>query len=198
MAVGRFDQVEAGGQRVNRQFLRIGHVGRGQFLAPARDQLVIVQQGDLGELGHADDAAAAGQIGLMGAQAIAVLLGELAAEEAADQEPEMMLPVVKLLQPGALVDLFFGTEGGSVVEAMQVRQAGEEFFRVRHPVDAELQLIHILRIQMDGGLLGGSEAAIGAQVEGDRAGGQQPQGKQQRQQQQEPDVQSPSRRMFQR
>ena len=110
----------------------------------------------------------------------------------------MMLPVVKLLQPGSFVDAFFGTEGGSVIEAMQVRQAGEEFVRVLHPVDAELQLIDILRVQMDGGLFGGSEAAVGAEVEGDRAGGQQLRGKQQRQQQQEPDAQSPSRRMFQR
>ena len=72
VAVGGFDQVEARGQRVDGQFLRIGDVGRRQLLAPARDQLAIVQQWDLGELGHADDAAAAGQIGLMGAQAIAV------------------------------------------------------------------------------------------------------------------------------
>ena len=43
VAVGRFDQVEAGGQRVDRQFLRIGDVGRRQLLAPAGDQLVIVQ-----------------------------------------------------------------------------------------------------------------------------------------------------------
>ena len=121
MTVGGFDQVEPGGQRVNGQLLRVGHVGGGQFLTPARNQLVIVQQWDLGELGHADDAAPAGEIGLMGAQAIAVLLGELTAEEAADEEPEVMLPVVKFLQPGALVDLFFRAEGGSVVEAMQVR-----------------------------------------------------------------------------
>jgi hypothetical protein len=88
-----------------------------------------------------------------------------------------MLPVVELLQPRALVDLFFGTEGGSIVEAMQVRQAGEEFFGMRHPVDAEFQLIHILRIEMDGGLLAGSEAAIGAEVEGNRPRGQQLHGK---------------------
>jgi hypothetical protein len=110
----------------------------------------------------------------------------------------MMLPVMKLLQPGALVDLFFGAEGGPVVEAMQVRQAGQELFRVGHAVNAELQLIHILRIQMDGGLLGGSEAAIGAEIEGDGTLGQQPDGEQQRQQQEEPEVQSSSRRMFQR
>ena len=67
----------------------------------------------------------------MGTQTVAVLGSELTAEKAADQEPEMMLPVVKLLQPGALVDLFFGTEGGSVIEAMQVRQAGEKFFAAR-------------------------------------------------------------------
>ena len=109
-----------------------------------------------------------------------------------------MLPVVKLLEPGALVDLFFGADGGSVVEAMEVGQAGEEFFGVRHAVDAELQLIHILRIEVDGGLLGGSEAAIGAQVEGNRPCGQQLYGTQQRQQAEEPDVQSPSRRIFQR
>jgi hypothetical protein len=127
VAVGGFDQVEAGGQRVDGQFLRIGDVGRRQLLAPAGDQLVIVQQGDLGKLGHADDAAAAGQTGLAGAQPIAVLHGELAAEEAADQEPEVMLPVVKLLQPGSFVDAFFGAKGGSVIEAVQVGQAGEEF-----------------------------------------------------------------------
>ena len=199
MAVGRFDQVEAGGQRVNRQFLRIGHIGRRQFLTPARDQLVIVQQGDLGELRHADDAAAPGQTGLVRAQTIAVLLGELAAEEAADQEPQVMLPVMKLLQPGALVDLLFGAEGGSVVEAMQVGQAGKEFFRVGHAVDAELQLIDILRVQMDGGLLGGSEAAVGAQVEGD--GAARPAAARETSRassSSNPGAQSPSRRIFQR
>ena len=123
---------------------------------------MVVQQWDLGELGHADNAAAAGQAGLMGAQTVAVFHGELAAEEAADQKPEMMLPVVKLLQPGALVDALFGAERSSVVEAMQVGQAGEEFCRILHPVDAELQLIDILRVEMDGGFLGGSEAAVGA------------------------------------
>jgi hypothetical protein len=43
VAVRGFDQVEAGGQRVNRQLLRIGDVGWRQLLAPAGDQLVIVQ-----------------------------------------------------------------------------------------------------------------------------------------------------------
>ena len=79
----------------------------------------------------------------------------------------MMLPVVKLLQPGSFVDAFFRTEGGSIIEAVQVRQAGEEFARVLHPVDAELQLIDILSVQMDGGLFSRSEAAIGAEVKGD-------------------------------
>ena len=108
--------------------------------------------------------------GLVRAQPIAVLLGELGAEEAADQEPQMMLPVVKLLQPGAFVDSFFGTEGRSVIEAMQVGQPGKEFFRVWDAIDAELQLIDVLRVQMDGGLFGRSEAAVGAQVERHRAG----------------------------
>ncbi len=111
-----------------------------------------------------------GQIGLMLTQTVAVFHGELAAEEAADQKPEMMLPVVELLQPGALVDVLFGAEGGSVVEAVQVGEAGEEFCRVLHPVDAELQLIDVLRVEMDGGFFVGSEAAVGAEVEGDRSG----------------------------
>ena len=123
----------------------------------------------------------------MGAQPIAVLYGELAAEEAADQEPEMMLPVVELLQPGALVDLFFGAEGGSVVEAVQIGQAGQKFCRILHAVDAELQLIDILRVEMDGGLFGGSKAAVGAEIERDGPGGEQVRGREQRQQQQEPD-----------
>src|ERR1700733_2041360 len=103
-----------------------------------------------------------GEIYLTGAQEVAVFQGELAAEEAADQEPEMMLPVVELLQPGALVDALFGTKWGSVVEAVQVGQAGEKFCWVLHPIDAELQLIDILRVEMDGGFLAGREAAVGA------------------------------------
>jgi hypothetical protein len=84
-----------------------------------------------------------------------------------------MLPVVKLFQPGPFVDAFFWTEGCSVIEAMQIRQASEEFLRVGHAIDAELQLIDVLRVQMDGGLLGGSEAAVGAQVKRHRAGREQ-------------------------
>src|ERR1700677_1751863 len=134
----------------------------------------------------------------MGAQTVAILDGELAAEEAADQKPEMMLPVVELLQPGALVDALFGTKRGSIVEAVQVGEAGEEFCRVLHAVNAELQLIDILRVEMDGGFLGGREAAVGAQIEGDRRGGMQMRGKQQPEQEKQLDAQSPSRKMFQR
>src|SRR5580704_3861885 len=123
----------------------------------------------------------------MGTQTIAVFHRELASEETADQEPEMMLPVVELLQPGAFVDLFFRTKWSSIVEAVQVRQASQKFFRVGHPVNTELQLIDILRIQMDGRLFRRSKAAIGAQVERDWAGGQQLHRKQQRQQPQEPE-----------
>src|ERR1700733_1294510 len=118
----------------------------------------------------------------------------LGGEEAADQEPEMMFPVVELLQPGSFVDLFLGTEGGSVVEAMQVGEAGQKFGGVLHVVNAEFQRIHILRVEMDGGFLGGREAAVGAEVERNRARRQKGGGVQQRQQQQEPDSQSPSRR----
>jgi hypothetical protein len=48
---------------------------------------VIIQQGNLGKLGHTDYAAATSQTGLVRAQPIAVLQGELAAEEAPDHEP---------------------------------------------------------------------------------------------------------------
>ncbi len=65
----------------------------------------------------------------------------------------------------------FRAPGRSVIEAVQIGKAGEKFARVLHPVNAELQLIHVLRIQVDGGLLGRSKAAVGAQVERDRAGG---------------------------
>ena len=87
MAIGGFHQVKTGGQRVYRQFLGIGNVGRRQLLAPPGYQLVVIQQGDLSKLGHADYAAAASQTGLACAQPIAVLQGELAAEEAPDHEP---------------------------------------------------------------------------------------------------------------
>ena len=95
----------------------------------------------------------------------------------------MMFPVVKLLQPGSFIDSFFGTEGSSVVEAVQVREAGEELRWIVHAVDAELQLIDVMGIQMEGGLLSWSKAAVGAEIERDRAGGQRPHGTQQRQQQ---------------
>ena len=140
VSVRSFDQVEAGRERVDGQFLRIGDVSRRQFLGPTRHQLAVVEQGDLSELGYADDTAAASQIGLVGAQKIAVLHGELAAEEAADQEPEMMLPVVEFFQPGSFVDLFLGAKGGSVVEAMQVGEAGQKFGGVLHVVNAEFQM----------------------------------------------------------
>jgi hypothetical protein len=60
----------------------------------------------------------------MGTQKVAVFRGELGTEEAADQKPEMVLPVVEFLEPGTLVDALLGAEGGSVVEAVQVGQAG--------------------------------------------------------------------------
>ena len=90
-----------------------------------------------------------------------------------------MLPVVKLLQPGPFVDALFGAKGCSVLEAMQVGQPGKEFFRVWDTIDAELQLIDVLRVQMDGGLFGGSEAAVRAQVERHRAGRKKVRGRKQ-------------------
>ena len=94
-----------------------------------------------------------------------------------------MLPVVELFQPGALVDPLFGAERGSVVEAVQVGEAGEELCRVLDPVDTELQLIDILRVEMDSGFLVGREAPVGAQIEGDRTSSVQLRGQEQPEQQ---------------
>jgi len=92
----------------------------------------------------------------------------------------MMLPIVEALQPRSFVDAFFAGKGCSVIEAVQVGEAGEKFARILHAIDAEFQLVDILRVEVDGGLLGGREAAVGAEIERNRPGGQQGRGMQQR------------------
>ena len=85
---------------------------------------MIVEERNLRELGDADDAAPLGETGLFGAEVVAALGGELAAEELTDEKPEVVLPVVKALKPGSLVDLFLRAARGDVAEAVQVREVG--------------------------------------------------------------------------
>ncbi len=170
MTVGGLDQVKTGGQRVDGQLLRIGDVGGRHCLPPPCYQLFIVEQRNLGKLGDPDDAAAAGQRRLPGAQVVAGLNRKLAAEETANQVPKMVLPIVKSLQPCPLVNSFFRSPGRSVGEAVQIAQIAKKLFRIVNAVDTELQLIHIMRIKVNRQFFIRREGTAGAQVEGDGFG----------------------------
>src|ERR1035441_3607417 len=66
---------------------------------------------------------------------------KLAADEVADPCPQAVLPGVKLFQPGARL---LGQAGRAAAEVTQLLHLAEELHRIFHPIDSELQRIHVV------------------------------------------------------
>ena len=164
-AVSRLQQIEARVELGHGQVVRVGDVRGGHKLAPARDQLGLVQNRNLRKFRLADDAAAALDRALLRSQRMARVVGKLAAEEVADMLPEVGLPVVKLLQPGAFVDLLFAEEARLGPERVQLAQVLHELHGIVDAIDAKLQRVDVVGVEMDLGLLARSEGLAGAQIE---------------------------------
>ena len=110
---------------------------------------------------------------------VARRMRKLAAEEIADALPESGLPVVKLLQPGALVDLLFAEKACLRSERVQFAEVLHELHGIVDAIDAKLQRVDVVGIEMDLRLLAGSEGFAGAQIERNgvalrRSGGERP------------------------
>ncbi len=78
----------------------------------------------------------------------------------------MMFPVMETLQPRFLVNLLFRTPRRAIIEAVQVRETGQKLYRIIDPVNTELELVHIVGIEVNGGFLIGRKRAAGAEIEG--------------------------------
>src|SRR5664279_6660169 len=80
-----------------------------------------------------------------------------------------MLPVMKALKHGLLIDLFRGTPWCAASKAVQIIQAQEKLLRVLHPVDTKFKLVHVMFVKMDSWLVRRREAAACTQIERHRS-----------------------------
>ncbi len=162
LAVGRLDQVDA--------LVADGHgdghalplLMRGHRPLPHRHHLLLVEHRDLREGLNVGTLLLLAAAHLPQTNLVARVGRELGADEIADHGPDAMLPGVKLFQPGARL---FGHGRSLPAEVVQLLHLAEEFDRIVHAVDAELQLSHIVGIDGDLRLFAGQVSALAGQRE---------------------------------
>ena len=162
LAVGGFDQVDA--------LVADGHGRRNAFPLlmrrngplPHGDDLLLIQHRDLRE---AFDLRAFGLLGfahLPEANFVARVRRELRADEVANPRPDAMLPRVEFLQPGVRLFRHRRTLSAEVVQLLHL---AEELHRIVHAIDAELELLHVVRVDGDLRLLAGKEGLLAGERE---------------------------------
>src|SRR5450631_809953 len=60
-----------------------------------------------------------------------------------------MLPVMKALKHGLLINLFLRAPWCAASKAVQIIEAQEKLLRVLHPVDTEFKFVHVMRVKMN-------------------------------------------------
>src|ERR1035437_3144445 len=94
-------------------------------------------------------------------------LGELSPEEVAYLAPDTGFPVVELLEPVAFVNLLSSKQTRFCSEGMKFPQVLHELHGIIDTIDAKLERIDLVRVEVKRRLVAWGEGFAGAQIERD-------------------------------